>query len=222
MHLVIALALFVAQEKKQDPSAEELLKKVEEKGVKAKTFRQKAKIVLDFGEDKGGELDTESVFKGDKFRVTLAGQAGPQKLDIKVVCDGAKIHVNPPQGEPKTKDAPKGAGEGMRLVLLRGGSFLPAFVASEREGDPRELLTVKDLKYGKDEKVGERACKVLVYTLTMKDERDEPEITLWVDAETHLPVKRQLKGGKGETITETYSDTKLDEDLKDADFDLPK
>lgn len=96
-----------------------------------------------------------------------------------------------------------------------GGDFDP--------DQPESKMTVYDFKPAAAEKVDERQAKVVHYR-TGKGGNDDPEVTLWIDAETGLPLKRAFALPKGEKIriTESYSEIKLNPKVDDKAFELPK
>ena len=217
------------QEKKKLTEAEEFLKKVEEKATKAKTIKFKAKFTIPMG-DQESAFEAEGSFKeGNKVKYSLEGEMMGKAMQMNVVCDGKKLHVEatgPRSTDPETLDAPKDLGEGLRLCVVRIGSLVGMFFGDKkaREGDTayKELVEVEDVAFGKEEKVGERAAKVLKYTLVISGKSDKGEGKLWVDAETLAPLKHEITGPRGETITETFSEWKVDEEIKDEAFALPK
>ena len=212
--------------KKADTEAEAFLKKVEEKATKAKTLKCKSKLSFSQG---GQEMtfDAESSVKGDKIKLSFEGEAMGKTIQSTVTSNGSKIVAEGGfEAETKTMDAPKDLGEGVRLTLVRMGAILTMFFSDKKAKDAdfsmKDLSKVSDVKFGKEEKVGDRACKVLTFTINVKDEEKPANCKLWVDATTLAPVKRELEVEEGHTITETFSDWKLDEELKDSLFELPK
>ena len=65
---------------------------------------------------------------------------------------------------------------------------------------------------------------LLAAALILPQEKNEAE-ALWIDPETYLPVKREMRGfHKKEKLaySETCSDLKLDEKIDAAKFERPK
>ncbi len=217
------------KEKKKATEAEEFLKKVEEKATKAKTIKFKSKFTLPLG-DQESTFESEGCFKeGNKVKLSVEGEMMGQAMQMSIVSDGKKMRLEatgPRSTEPETLDTAKDLGEGLRLCLLRIGSLVGLFVGDKkaREGDTvfKELVEVDDVAFGKEEKVGDRAAKVLTYTLIISGKTEKGEGKLWVDAETLAPLKHEITGPRGEVVTETFSEWKLDEEIKDEAFALPK
>ena len=84
-------------------------------------------------------------------------------------------------------------------------------------------MTVYDFKTSAAEKVGERQARVIRHRLG-KGGNDDAEITLWIDAESGLPLRRVFALPKGEKlrITETYTEFKLNPKIDARAFELPK
>ena len=74
------------------------------------------------------------------------------------------------------------------------------------------------------EKVGERDTRVIQYTLTAKGGEDPLSVKLWLDAETNLPVKLAVTGGKSDwkDLTETYGEFTIEPKVDAKSFELPK
>ncbi len=216
------------KDQEKDKAGEELFKKIEEKAVGAKTLRYKGKMAMEAG-GQTIDFEAEGRVKGDKAKLEMSGEMMGQAMEVTVRCDGSKVLVEAsgPMGkgneEESEFDMPKKFGEGLRTALVRGGLFITMFFGDKKSRDPdldlKTLLTASDFKIGKEEKVGEKACKVVHYTLTLDGKNDTGDVTLWVDAETLLPVKHEVTI-RTQTFTETYSEWKLDEEIKDEVFAL--
>jgi outer membrane lipoprotein-sorting protein len=236
---LMALFVFVAAqetpkppvvEKPKETEAEAFLRKVEEKAVKAKSIKYKTKIVMAMGQEEITFAGEGSFKESDKFKLSMEGEMMGKAMQVAVVSDGKNVHIDgeggPTSGEATTVALPKDAGEGTRLCLVRLGSLIAMFYGDkkfkEKEGSIKDIVTVSAVKFDKEEKVGERAAKVLTYTITIEDKNDTGEIKLWVDAETLAPLKREINTGNGQTMTETFSTWSFDEEIKDDVFTLPK
>ncbi len=82
--------------------------------------------------------------------------------------------------------------------------------------DSAKLLRATDFKAAEGEKVGGRDAKVLRYKLGTLG------VILWLDARTHLPLKRHILSEKRVVITETYKEFTLDPKIDAKVFELPK
>jgi hypothetical protein len=137
-----------------------------------------------------------------------------------------------PEGQTTAGDTGKGFHQMLAVVLSRGGIGyavfgLPYWVHGDGGIDPdtpESKLTVYDFKAGAAEKVGKRQAKVLRYRFG-KGGKGDAEITLWIDAESGLPLKRVffLPMGVFEgRITETYTAFNLNPKIEGKTFELPK
>ncbi len=243
IRVLLALALFAATTPQDVPpsppskdpktpqpvkasDADAIWKKTEE-AMKAKSLHFKTSIKVTIkGED--SQLENEVWFKeGNRMKSTIVGNFAGTELNLTLLSDGAKWTM---LGAPKAIEAgaaPKTVVDDMRTAIPKGGFFLPGlFTCIARSKGPEvdlgDLFTISELKLGKDVKIGTRAAKVLTFKLSMKDEQDKPDVTLWVDAETYAILKREVNStATGEHMVETFSEWKTD-DLKNDMFALPK
>ena len=74
---------------------------------------------------------------------------------------------------------------------------------------------------GGGEKIDERQAKIIRYGLGKRDGLDTEKITLWIDAQTLLPLKRSFTVEKA-PVTELYQQFKLDPPIAADAFKLPK
>ncbi len=224
------------KEKKKPSEAEEFLKKVEEKATKAKTLRCKAKLTMTEGGQEM-EFDVEGSMAAEgKFKLSMEGEMMGKAMQVAVICDGKKMAVDGESpfggGKPKEPaDLPKGTAEGLRLLQIRVGTITTMMLADAPRGmdetsELKDLFELSDIKFGKEEKIKDRAVKVLEYTLTFTGKQggnnNSADCKVWIDAETLAPVKREITGPRGESFTESVSEWKFDEEMKDSLFELPK
>jgi hypothetical protein len=137
-----------------------------------------------------------------------------------------------PEGQTTAGDTGKGFHAMLAVVLSRGGIGyavygLPFWVRGDGGVDPdtpESRMTVYDFKAGAAEKVGGRQAKVLRYRFG-KGGKGDAEITLWIDAESGLPLKRVFFNPVGVfqgRIIETYSEFNLNPRIDGKAFELPK
>jgi outer membrane lipoprotein-sorting protein len=107
----------------------------------------------------------------------------------------------------------------MRLAVL-GASFYPPWTAGFKGAtvETGKGLRVRGFKLQPDEKVGGRMARVVRYEYGISI-GVTPPITLWIDAKTHLPLKRRF-GTADKGLTETYTEVTLEPPLDAAAFDL--
>jgi outer membrane lipoprotein-sorting protein len=245
--MVIACSLFAAAllsaAQAQDKDAEKLFRDMEKKIKSAKAIEVAFTYQLEGKTTKGSLLLTND----NKTRLQLNGPfyfGLKRNAKFELISDGKQF---------KTKGAKlviasngqagfdvDGQSEGKigkqfhalhSVALSRGGIGaivlgLPYFVGEDGDIDPDQpesKMTVYDFKADPAEKIGERKAKVIRYHHG-KGGLDDPEVTLWLDADTGLPLKRLLVLPKGEKIriTESYSEFKLDPKVNAKAFELPK
>jgi hypothetical protein len=238
---LLALALVWGQDKpvekpqetpKEKPNeAEALYKKLEEKALKAKTIVCKSKLAI---EERGKTMEFEfdgSIKEGNKVKILFEGESPMGPMQITITSDGTKLLVENSMGRggagDTESDTPKDLGEGLRTMLVRIGALSPMIIVRPaREGEEapalKDAITASEFALGKDEKVGEKLCKVLTYKVTRQGEKDSPEVTLHVDPETLVIHKRLFKGNRGEEFAETFTKFEYDAEVKDEVFALPK
>lgn len=217
--LLIAAALLVPQAKNE---AEELFKKMEAKLAKAKTVQVKVSGAMeDLKFKMSGEL---SLDEGGKARIEMVGKADQQTVNAGMVSDGKRVRVHSSnQEEPRRYEAPETLGRLIRNCLARAGVMGAFDVVDGESGakvDPDIAFVASGFKLGPREKVGEREAQAVLYRLARKGEEDS-SATVWIDPETHLPLKREVKMER-QALTESYSGFTLDEKVDPAKFELPK
>ena len=214
----VVLAL-LPQEKNE---AEELFKKMEAKLAAAKSVQFKFEGEMN---PRGVKLSGTLVFgETNQSRCDLEGKFGEESQSISVISDGkmARMTTSEPP-ENKAFAVPETLGRLMRLAAARAGCLGTIDVSQREEKakeDPEKAFAASDFKLGAKEKVGEREAQAVEYKLVRKGEKDSAA-TVWIDAETHLPLKRTLKMGT-KTLEENYSGWKLDEKIDAAKFELPE
>lgn len=215
---VVAIGLLFAQEKTE---AETLFRKMEEKILKAKTLRAKLAGAL---EEQKFTITGELLFdEGSKARIEIEGKSGEEVRTAVVISDGKKLRfASNEKSEADVFDVPESFGKLMRISFARSGA-LSALEFADRESraktDPEAAYVVTGFKMEAKEKVGDREAQSVSYTVTRKGR--DAAATVWIDVETHLPLKRVLKVDKV-TLTETYTDAKVDEKIDAAKFEIPK
>jgi hypothetical protein len=195
---------------------EKLYRDLEKRVVKAKAVRvafasKMMKGDKEFGHFKGVvDLD-----EGNKGRVELKGQGDGKEFAMEAVSDGKKLKVTmTPPGKEQEQPLPKDFGVLVRTSLSRAGPvasllFARPMVPGEDPGP--DQFPVSDFKLGANAKVAGREARVIEYKVSPKG-GDTVSVKLWLDAKTHLPLKRDLsaeKGGESFRIVETYSEFKL-------------
>ena len=171
--------------------------------------------------------------EGNKARIEI--DYGTQHLPLPptIVSNGTKWKGIAPGVDLPELDTPRNLNRICTLVVTRGGiSALVRWLRSpmrkegEEEPDPETWLRVSEIKMGDKEKINERSAQAIHYQLKVGNIKpSETKVTLWLDVETHLPVKRvfvSTQGDEESTATETFHDLKLNEKVAPTKFELGK
>lgn len=229
----------------QDKEAEKLFRHMDKriKGAKA--------LAIDFTYEFNGKTAKGSLLltQEDKAQLRVRGHYYPGvqgKPRFELVSDGtrfrtkgAKIGVASngipyidPEEEATVGETGKGFHKMCAVVLSRGGVgyffyTLPYWIQGDGGIDPdtpESKMTVHDFKASGTEKVGKRQARVVRYHFG-KGGKGDAEVTLWIDAETGLPLKRVFFNPTGVFVgrfTETYPAFNLNPKIDGKAFELSK
>jgi outer membrane lipoprotein-sorting protein len=226
----------------QDNEAEKLFRDMEKKIGSAKVFEIVFTYQLEGKTTKGSLLLTDD----NKARLQVSGPFSfgvKREASFELVSDGKKLKlkgarlVGGPTGRAGFElggqtegETPKAfhawrAAEVSRVGMGPMVIGMPYTLGAEADPDGEETrMKVYDFEAGVAEKVGERRAKVVHYRCG-KGGNDDPKGTVWIDAETSLPLKRvYLAHPESEIIriTESYSEFKLNPKVDAKVFQLPK
>jgi outer membrane lipoprotein-sorting protein len=215
----------------QGNDAEKLFRETEKKIAEAKSLWVASDIDV---KDKlgGGTLkSTVALAPGNKLRLTMKGKGGGKEMEMEVASDGDKLLTRmAPPGKSKQEAVPKNLHALISKLISRGGTVGAFFVVrvgspgAPKEPDPEKLFNVKDFTMGEAAKVNGRDAKVLHYQIDI-DGKESAKITLWLDAQTLLPLKRLIvptRPVEEAQVTETYTEFTLNPQLDAKTFELPK
>jgi outer membrane lipoprotein-sorting protein len=226
--LTLALAaLVVCPAGAEQNEAEKLFRAMEQKVRDAKTLRVRFDLSIIDALDKEGKVKGALVLgEGDKYRVEGEGKLFGEAVKFTEVGDGADTFykdANDPKRDSKEK-TPKGVGPYLRGALPREGFFLSTLKMTQPGGLAPDAFHLSGFKDAGKEKVGERNTQAIEYTATPKGPKDSLSMKMWLDAETHLPVKLAVTGGESDvkSLTETYSEFVLDPEVDAKSFEAPK
>jgi outer membrane lipoprotein-sorting protein len=163
---------------------------------------------------------------GQKARLELTRQsAGKENRDL-VIADGKQLIGVGEHVDTKGKPVP----QARTLTALCGQytarrGLLPLFGAEGVQGEKYDIekhLPADNFHLGRREKVGGREAQVIEYQVKLPGYRDE--LTLWLDVETGLPLKRvtERKFGARSRTTELYREFTVNPRLDPRLFVLPK
>jgi outer membrane lipoprotein-sorting protein len=209
-----------------DPG-EKLFRDMEAKLAKAKTCS--LAFDINFEEIQTGKLQGSlASMSGNKARFEMQGKLAGKK-GLLLVSDGTRLRFIG-KLDDKTEDTPKKFDELVRAFVSRAGFALASFVvAFDEKPKDIDVWGVSEFRLGKKEKLGDRDAQIIEYTLTPKGASGPApgpfKVTVWLDAETSLPVKRVITGKLEDhkmTITENYTKMLVDAKLDEKQFELPK
>jgi RNA polymerase sigma factor (sigma-70 family) len=230
----------VAPQKQQpDPTPKPLDAKqtfdlMESKLLQAKTLHCKFDVVMKGGPAGGQSMDMKGqIFLGgqNKIRAEFEVNDNGKKIKIVEIADGNQS-ATIQDGKTKVRPLQKKMEKNLIYSLSHPGLTLPLLTVTKSgpgneiaEADIKKLYPITEPKLGKAEKVGGKQAIVLNYQLQPnKGEEPTNHVTLWLDATTHLPLKRVVAIDTKPapmTMTETYSDWSINGAIKPALFELP-
>ena len=233
LHLaVLAIALFNPQEKNE---AEALLRKMEDKLSDAKTLQIRIEGTSKSSKGPVTMKSTLYLEGAKRLRMEMEVQSGTDKTSFLAVSDGSNLKTsgktdlsNDKSNGPYQNDTPMILNIPLVHALIRTeielcASWLEATADRNAPIERRRMPDYQNSKMGKREKIGNRNAQRVHFT---SFGRGNPvSVTLWIDVETTLPIKRELRGMQGvEDVTtiETFSEVKLDEKIDPAKFELSK
>jgi outer membrane lipoprotein-sorting protein len=224
--VLIAAALLVPQEAKE---AEALYKKMEEKLAAAKTIQLKVSGSAPMA---GGEMTFEStVFVGEENRGRIDSELKTPRgqMKFRTISNGAVVFSEKVGSNRTTEATATLRADLVRALARAGGLFTAGWfdVMSEKDSPTpqrKKIPTLTGFRMGKKEKVGDREAQSIEYTAQGLESGEVP-VALWIDVETGLPLKRELRGLQGQAemkVVETYRDLKVNEKIDAATFEIPK
>jgi outer membrane lipoprotein-sorting protein len=237
---LMVLLLCASPQEQESANAEKLYQAMAKKLTGAKTLQCSFEIAIETDMGKAKTSGVLAFAEGNKNRLKADGDFFGGKVQIEVISDGKNYRMSmtaadqPPQ--PKAGDVPPNMNEFLREGMARGGVFVGLFpkpqktahaqtsnVSLEQDRKIEDHLQISDFKLGNKENIGKRATQRIEYTLTI--DKEPFVVTLWLDPETNLPLKRQLSMGKGKTrfqLVENYMNYRINEDIEAKEFALPK
>ncbi len=208
----------------QDNEAENLFRDFEKKVKNVKAIRVAVDAKSDTTRLRGNFKISLLLAQGNKLRLLLTetDTEEPDPVRSALTSNGTTLRMSS-KGKDEEKATPKGLHTlGSTCASRAGIIFFLLLVVTQEQGssgklpDSEELLRATEFKLAKDEKVGGRDAKVVRYKL------NTAEVTLWLDARTHLPIKRHILFEKTWVIAETYTEFLLDPKVDAKAFKLSK
>jgi len=219
----LAFVLFVTAFAQCDTKAEQLFAEMERKLSRAKTLSCRFEIKVENPKKRWVALTGSISFsEGKKAHLGMEGKYIDQPFKLLMVSDGAKARIKVNEEPARDQEMPQKLHARFLRFVQRSGVFLPLlpWPDTAKTKDLLERLPVSELRLGTKANLFGRKALVIQYRLM-----DGVPVTLWLDEETKLPLKRVINLGEKmnrSTITETYADMALDETIDNKRFEVPK
>jgi outer membrane lipoprotein-sorting protein len=219
--------------------AEKSFRKMEEKLQSAKTFTVNFEATFDGtlrGKLKGSLVCSDKNRSREEIDGDLTfGTTAGKRVTMRMVSDGTKMATTSGIGtDPQTHvvDAMKDLGAAQRLFAARAGIVCPTLLLAENvrpgekppERKPEDHVRVRDFRLGKTERLGGRDTTVIHYEMIGRAFKEPLAATVWVDAETNLPVKRVVEVKQDDlavTLTENYTNQAVGGRVDEQSFAIP-
>ncbi len=209
----------------QGNEAEKLFRAMEEKIKAAKAVAVTFDIEIELkGNAEKGKLKGSVLFtKDNKARLKMSGKIMGEKMAIEMISDGKRMKwAESPDTIAKAAEARTRTNLHSLLSAMLSGPGLLQTYGDLSPVPPAPTFRLAHFKAGAAERVGGREARVITYDAIMLG--DTIEVTLWIDAETLLPLKRLIvfeRNGKPGSITESCA-FNLDPMIEVKSFLLPK
>jgi outer membrane lipoprotein-sorting protein len=225
---VAALALLAAPAYGQESDAEKLYRAMEKKVRAAKAIH----FVFD-GQVSG--MGMKSTLKGEvrmaqgeKANLALDGQFAGQSMKMTIISDGKKAYTKYNETASTKDNDPSEKHFDQALNMVSRMGMVAAFMSMQPPGkdtDFDKTFPIKEFKLGAKEKIGKQDTQVVEYQV-MPSGQPAAKVTLWLDTQTQLPVKREIVSqdpkGNELRISETFTTFELDPKIDAKVFELPK
>jgi outer membrane lipoprotein-sorting protein len=170
---------------------------------------------------------------GNRHRLEINERSTGHELFKLLVSDGSRGWWHDKDSPPYlvNNKPPATLNADFRTSLARAGLFLPTLPWPPVDAaDAKDRFPVSRFRLGPVEKVGDREARRLEYDLFIKGQRgphgeEMPfPVTLWVDQESSLPVKRVVRQDMMGVmvVTERYEKLTRDGPVDERAFELPK
>ncbi len=222
---------------KKPVTADEWFQQMEAKLVNAETVQCKWRSVMGTEIIEIGDLYMQ---QPNQFRLERLWTYTQQKRQEthKLICDGKQMFAGLFQNGKPVDDLASvdkvrpPLRKNLLICASRPGlmvPFLPIPDAPKGKNpfeaqDAKEVYPVNNFRLGKDIKMGDQTIKVLHYDCEVPALRETFKVTVWMDSDTNLPLKRELGVGNQivRFITETYSDWVIGGKIDPDRFEVPE
>ncbi len=148
-----------------------------------------------------------------------------------IVSDGKEVRAHAMGLPPKRKAAPENLAANVLAFAVRYDFFEAIHVGAATgwllEGsDLESRVKLSGFTMGPAEKIGDRAAQAVEFTREVETSPDKPperaRVTLWIDRESSLPLRRNVTPEKGTPVIETFTTVAIDKDIDPDRFLLPR
>lgn len=203
--------------------AEQLFRDFEAKILSAKVVRVSGTSVSQGGKIAG---ETRSSFLSgphNQVRMTVVVKSSERDPNVGLISDGSKLNKITGEGRKGAEMYfSKELGQGLRHGFTRVGfNVIPFALKDEFRFELQHLAAwfpVGDFSLLRDEEINGRKARLLQFSSGQRNAK--VLFTLYLDAETHRPLKRLWEAGDGSIVTETYDEFELDGPVEDKEFHL--
>lgn len=151
-------------------------------------------------------------------RLTCGARAFPSLDELaEIIAAPQRLKILTPPHHGRVLDSQ------FRGLATAGADMVPGVLLSDPMALPKRLVA-SGFKVGAREKVGMRETQVLHYVVNGKNPGPGAAVTItvWIDTQTNLPLKRVCAMDNGIRTEEVYSDWQLNATMDPALFELPK
>jgi outer membrane lipoprotein-sorting protein len=213
----------------QGDDAEKAFRDFEKKVADAKALHVAGDITARENDKEAKLHFALTLAEGNKARVKVNGNVEGRELTFEVISDGKSMRMTRSQagrGQAGGGQSPDHFTEMLGTVLSRVGVIgsMKAHPQLGKSGkaDLEKAFGISNFKAGKAEKVNGRPATVVHYDVKVQG-KDESRVTLWLDAGTGLPLKREIVADNGKArITETYKEFNVNPKVDDKTFELSR
>jgi outer membrane lipoprotein-sorting protein len=223
--LVFAFAVPAAQ--MQDNEAEKLFRMMQDKVRSAKSLKVTFEAKAPRERPKRGQLQL-TIYISSPDKIRCDGQLVAKGAEVGsawVICNGATVVCHTEHGEETTYPAPENAVATCKDMLADcpGLMIFDALIFRELPKLAKAFV-LSDFIIGPKEKIGGRDAQVILYTTKIEDDKSSAIVKckVWIDIQTHLPLKRTFGSMKDDCFEEFYQDWQLNPKLDPKLFELPK
>jgi len=112
-----------------------------------------------------------------------------------------------------------------RTFFTRAGVFLPTMPLPPVEATAKERFSLGKFRLGPKERVNGADARRLDFQVAIKGQEGAFESTLWLTADSNLPVRRAIvqkfRGAEGVSIVEDYPKVVVDQPADPKQFEIP-